>query len=471
MVRRMLEYIREHDLIQSGERVLVAVSGGVDSVVLLDCLVRLSQTVGCELYVAHLNHRLRGEEAEADARFVQDLAAGYGLPCIVESRDVARYARERRMGIEVSGRQLRYEFFLSAARQTDCQAVAVGHHADDQVETVLWRLLRGSGTRGLRGMTPVRPLAERRLIRPLLPFFRAEIEEYAREQKLRYRVDASNRSMEYTRNRIRHELLPLLSTYNPRIKERLQGLAEQLAREDELLDEWAREWLREKFVHDAGHLEGGVLPLAPFSKLHPALQWRVGKLILEYLLEAADVRRVHVADVHRLATSAEPGAVLHLPRGWVARRTVDAIQFEKTPPEFPTTDYTYAFPEGGTLFIPEAGVSLCVERLSSPPLSIDGRQALFDARTFPVRDVVVRNRRPGDWMRLAATGAQGQVTFTKKVKALMNEAKWPHERRWRTPLLALGDEVLWVPGLRQSARFRVTEGTTAVWRVGLKEGH
>jgi len=472
MERRMLKYVRERGMIRSGERVLVAVSGGVDSCVLLDCLVRLRRELGCELYVAHMNHMLRGEEADADARFVRELAADHGLPYVEESHDVARFSRQHRIGIEVSGRKLRYEFFLRAARKTGCCAVAVGHHADDQVETVLWRLLRGSGPRGLRGMSPVRPLAERRLIRPLLPFYRAEIEAYARERNLRFRVDATNASWQYTRNRIRHELLPMLSTYNPQIKERIIALAEQIGLEDDLLQQATEAWLKEWFRpgDQPAAPPGGVLPLAPFAELHPALQWRVGKLILEYLLEAADVRRVNVADVQKLAAS-RPGAVLHLPDGWVARRTADAIRFEKTPPASRTPDYTYPFGEGGTLDIPEADVTLEIERVPFPLAAAarDSRQALFDAAVFPFRNVVVRNRRPGDWMRLAGGGEGTKQTFTKKVKALLNEAHWPHEQRWRTPMLAIGDEVLWIPGLRQSVRFRPAENTKEVWRVVVKE--
>ncbi len=482
MLQRVLKHVREHRLINPGERVLVGVSGGLDSCVLLDCLVRLQSELRCELMVAHMNHLLRGPESAEDARFVHELALKYGLLLISEAQDVSRYAKEQQIGIEVSGRKLRYHFFLRVAREYGCEKVAVGHHADDQVETVLMRLLRGSGTGGLGGMTPIRPLAERWLIRPLLPFFRDEIERYAARGRIPYRTDETNRSLRYTRNRIRHELLPLLRIYNPRIRERLKELAEQLGREEDYLHNQAESVLREIFQREmqrdlpgsqaaddpqqaslhSQEEEVWQLQLAPFRALHPALQWRISKLILEYLMKEEEVRRVHVADLQKLMENPHPEAVLHLPEGWVARRTGNQIRFEKGRLLRSTPDYTYPFHENMRLTIREAGVRMRVFKTVQPPDQVqpNGFQAVFDAQHFPSKDVVIRNRRPGDWMRLVDLSGREPVFFTKKLKALMNEAKWPLEQRKLTPLVALGSEVLWVPGLRQSARFRVRPETS-----------
>jgi tRNA(Ile)-lysidine synthase len=465
MLQRVLKHIREHRLIEPGERVLVGVSGGIDSCVLLDCMVRLQPELHCDLLVAHMNHLLRGQAAEEDARFVQELAERYGLPFVSEAQDVARYAKERQIGIEVSGRKLRYQFFLRAAREHHCEKVAVGHHADDQVETVLMRLLRGSGTGGLGAMSPIRPLAERWLIRPLLPFFRDDIERYAARREIRYRTDETNRSLQFARNRIRHELLPYLATYNPRIKERLAGLAEQLAREEEFLHRQAQAAFREmvqRAMPDPQGSSAWQLDLEPFRALHPALQWRIGKLILEYLMKEEEVRRVHVADLQKLMANPHPEAALHLPEGWVARRTGNRLRFEKDRPPRTTPAYTYAFAENGEVLIREAGVRLRAFRSVEPPEKqrLNAPWAVFDAQKFPGKDVVIRNRRPGDWMRLVDNSREEPVFFTKKIKALMNEAKWPPEQRRMTPLLARGSEVLWVPGLRQSARYAVTAETS-----------
>lgn len=228
---RLIARIRSQQLFAPGETVVVAVSGGADSVALLDLLVQL-QPENLLLVVAHLNHCLRGAESDGDQEFVAGLAARYGLPFACARADVAALARSERLSVEDAGRQERYRFLTGVARNFRAASIALAHHRDDQAETVLIRLLRGAGGTGLSAMAPRQGL----LKRPLLQVSRAELKCHLKEQGLTWRDDASNADTAILRNSIRHELLPALQRYNPRISERLAATADILASDEELLE-------------------------------------------------------------------------------------------------------------------------------------------------------------------------------------------------------------------------------------------
>lgn len=213
----------------AGKRVLVAVSGGADSVALLRGLLDLREELSLELFVAHLNHQLRGTEADADANWVAELGKRFHLPTLVEGCDVARLAEEKRVGIEEAARDARYAFLPRVAQQCACPEIALAHTADDQAETVLHHLLRGTGLAGLRGIPITRVLPSGiRLVRPLRNVSRSTVEAYLQEVGQEYRVDHTNTDASYTRNRLRHELLPLLTRdYQPRLGEVLGRLGQQ----------------------------------------------------------------------------------------------------------------------------------------------------------------------------------------------------------------------------------------------------
>ncbi len=215
---------------------LIGVSGGPDSLALLHVLKSIFSAD--QLVVAHLHHGWR-EEAGADAQFVTDTAVTWHIPCHIEKIDVAALAHAASLSLEEAGRKARYDFFARLAEETGAKVVAVGHHADDQAETVLMHLLRGSGLAGLRGMRPVSPLPgmpELKLIRPFLAASRAEIEQYCRENHLQPISDSTNQDTTFFRNRLRHELLPLLRTYNPQIDSHLQQMAAIIEADYDLLD-------------------------------------------------------------------------------------------------------------------------------------------------------------------------------------------------------------------------------------------
>jgi len=311
-----------HGLIRAGERVGLAVSGGADSVAMLRAVAELAPELGVIPFVLHLNHRLRGAEADGDAEFVAELAARLGIEAAIESEDVAALAAGQHLSLEAAGRRARYGFFLRAARDLRLNAVATAHTRDDQAETVLLRLLRGAGTSGLAAIHRSCPLAELvpesagsqadavRLIRPLLGIGRREVEEYLASLGQSFRQDASNSAERFLRNRLRAELLPTLEReYNPRLREALCETAEIAAAENELLDELAASAVGAEFDSEAG-IEVELIRRQPL-----ALQRRILRRLCHEVGLALDF--VHLEELRAFALAGRAGK-LELPRGYMA---------------------------------------------------------------------------------------------------------------------------------------------------------
>jgi tRNA(Ile)-lysidine synthase len=305
--------------------ILVAVSGGADSTALLDALVRWRTDKGLPhpagtLSLAHLNHLLRGEESDEDEQFVRAMAAKFGLKVTIAREAVPAHATGQ--NLEATARRLRYEFLERAARQCGALYVATAHTQDDQVETVLMRLLRGSGAAGLRGIRAQTRLASGvSLIRPLLTVTRIEVLAHCAQYELTFRNDSSNESRELMRNRVRHELLPMLKTFNPRVGEALLRTAAQAVEDDDLLRAHAAEFM-------AAQADGQTLQLRPFRELHPAVRRRVLRLWLE--AARGDLRRIeaaHLMAAESLALNGEGGSYVELPGGSRVRRERGQLRF------------------------------------------------------------------------------------------------------------------------------------------------
>jgi tRNA(Ile)-lysidine synthase len=303
----------EREMIERGLRpagrppkLLVAVSGGIDSVVLLDVLHRLAPRQGWKLVVAHFNHQLRGRASAADERFVRQLAARLDLPFRVGRSAVRARARKARISLEMSARVARHQFLAAAAAACGAQCIALGHHADDQVELFLWRLLRGAGSEGLGGMrwksaSPVQPKIT--LVRPLLGRTRPELDGYAKAWRLAFRHDATNDSRDMVRNRIRHELIPLLrEKYQPGLSQVIRRQAELLRAEADYLEEEVRRWFR--------------VGRPAFERLPAALQRRVLVAQLIDLGATPDFEKVEA--LRRAA-----GNPVHWAGNWTATRARD----------------------------------------------------------------------------------------------------------------------------------------------------
>lgn len=454
LLDRVRRYIVEHRLFKPGDRVVVAVSGGPDSLCLLHLLHRLAPVFQLKLAVAHLDHRFR-PEARAEAIRVARLTRRLGLTFIGATADVPAYAAARGLSAQVAARTVRYRFLLRAARRFGATTVAVGHHLNDQVETVLFHFLRGTGPEGLAGMLPQRPLGAVRLIRPLLGIPRAQIETYCRRCHLEPSLDTSNLKPIYTRNRLRLELIPHLEErYNPRLAEALFRLSFLAAADREYLHRQARQVFH-KLVRRGSHRI--ILPASKLLALPGALRGRVARLALCTVVPVREAGWEQVQRLLALCSSPRPAA-LSLPGGARARCAYNRLVITSFRAEKP----------GGT---PEP-VRLRVPGKTALPWAggwIRARLSLPEALNWaplPVRAYLDRDCLPGPPMvRARWPGArfhpQGMAN-AKKLKDFLIDAKVPREERDRLPLVTVGKEIVWVAGLRIAHPYRVTPETTRV---------
>ncbi|MSM38613.1 MAG: tRNA lysidine(34) synthetase TilS [Geobacter sp.] len=445
--------ISEQGLLPQGSTVVVAVSGGIDSVVLLDYLVSRTD-LGLSLVVAHLNHCLRGEESDGDEAFVRQLAASHGLAIEVDRVDVRQLAAAQRLSLEEAGREERYRFFAGVAKRYGAAAVALAHHRDDQAETVLLRLLRGSGTAGLAAMLPRSTNGD--CIRPLLHVGRAEIEAYAREKGLSFRTDSSNSDTGFLRNRVRHSLIPDLETYNPAISRRLADTAALLAADEELLN--AVVALRWPTV---AHWREGAIALSRAVLLAEVAGMRF-RIYRRALAEVkGDLRRIafcHLQAIDRLLAGGPPNGTLDLPGGIQVTRCYDELFVGRSGKSDGVADYAVTIAGGGCYRLPLGGrIEVSTEATEGQP----GRNSILvdlDAVPFPW---LVRSFRPGD--RLVPVGMSGQ----RKVKELFIDEKIPRGLRCRIPLVFSGTTLFWVAGLRMAASARPVAADSRIARVEL----
>jgi tRNA(Ile)-lysidine synthase len=431
-MRRVLEQQIRKRGIRGGETLLVAVSGGIDSVVLLDLLNGAAPRFGFRLQVAHLDHQLRPQSA-ADARFVAQLCAALGIPCHVEVAAVLPLAKKRKLSLETAAREVRREFLQRTAGQLGARLIALAHQRGDQAETFLQRLLRGSGTAGLGGMRPLREV----WWRPLLDCSREQILAYAGQNDLVWVEDQSNADPAYLRNRLRHQLLPDLRTYNPQVEQRLAELCRQLQVEE---DFWAEQVgaLFPDLLADA--TDGLRLFRQGLLRAHPALRLRLFREALRRV--RGDLQRIEAAHLYamdRLLVAGPSQAQLDLPGCWLARR-YETLWLRQTPAQIlPAYELKLSIP--GELELPCGRVLLASLQEEQGGESARVAEFARDELSAPLR---VRSWRPGD--RFAPAGMAGH----KQLKEFFSDQKIELEERARTPLLTCGEEILWVVGKRRS---------------------
>jgi len=441
-------------MIQPRETVLVGVSGGVDSLALLHVLHTLRHQLDCQLHVAHLDHGFR-EDSAADAVYVAEQAGQLGVPISSIRVDVPQLMRSQKFSAEVAARQARYQFYECISKRIGATKIALGHHRGDQAETVLMNLLRGAGASGLKGILPVR---EGKFIRPLLAFSRKEIEDFVAQLGLEPRRDATNYQLDYLRNRVRLELIPALEqTYNSNIQNVLNQTAELLQAESDYLDVLAHDAFQACRVEPSTH-DTVVLDRCLFQEYHLALRRRILRLaVAEVFGETRDLYFNHFESMLKLIDGEAPNSALDLPSGRAFRRAYSRILIQKSGDSHAPFEYEVAVPGHTALPLLDAEMTATVV---GQPMNCavadkfpDGQfQAVFDLDRLQL-PLILRRRRDGD--RFHPFGMQG----TKKLKALLIDAKIPQQERGQVPVLMSGEEIIWVVGYRTSEPFKIRSET------------
>ena len=451
---------------------LVGVSGGPDSLCLLHILNELKDELGIELIAAHLNHMLRGEEAEEDAAFVAAEAQRLNLPLVLERRDVRGEKLRRGLSLEEAARAVRFRFFAEAASKTGASKVALGHTADDQVETVLLHLLRGTGLAGLRGMEPASTWREPDLppliiIRPLLRLWREDTEAFCARRGLSPRRDSTNLSLSPLRNRIRLELLPQMERMNPGIKKLLAAAASSLSLDYSFIQEEVGKAISRIVRRED---EAAIIDAKGFSELHPSIQRHlIRNLLAEILGGYEELKGAHIEDLVR-ALRNPAGKRLQLPgglkfigehgRGILTRR--EEAEFCPLPP----LAGEHEIPVPGEVEIP--GWRIKAEILekpspSPPPLPQDPYEGFFDLEAAG-RKLKVRTWREGDRFR-----PLGMRNY-KKLQDFFVDEHIPRSWRSRIPIVCSSDEIMWVVGWRIDDRFRAKPETRLLLHLIFQKG-
>ncbi len=454
---------QKYAMLSHGDAVLVAVSGGPDSMALLRLLCRIKEEMELRLEVAHLQHGIRGEEACSDALFVKAVAEQLGLPFYLKEISLSNMRSKRRKGnLEAMAREERYRHFGRVAEERGIQKIATGHTRDDQVETLLMWLLRGSGRGGLGGMPPVRRLNAGRkavplLIRPLIETSRREILDYLTAMGQTYRTDRSNLFPGLLRNWIRLDLLPQLrEKIDSRLDERLARLTDLLREEEILLERIAQERLQPMMA-------GKELKVQSFLQGDQSIQLRVIRQWLR--MNLGDLRGIgfrHVEAALRFIVQGPPQGYLSLPKRWDLVKSYETVRLKKRKQKAGLISYSYTFPLGNELEIPESGMKIQSSRVVLTPdlLPHDDSEAYFDLALLP-ETLTVRNFRAGD--RFQPLGMQGH----KKVKDLFIEKKVALSVRSTLPLVLARDEILWIPGYGRSEVAKIGPKTAEVLRTRL----
>lgn len=438
LFQSVLSYTRKQDLLRPGDRVGVAVSGGADSVALLRVLLELRSELGVVLSVVHLNHCLRGAESDTDEQFVNDLAAHFDLPFFSARRDVRAHAAEKKLSIETAAREVRYQYFGELLCKGEFNKLATAHTLDDQAETVLLKLTRGAGTRGLAGIYPKVAVAgfqapqsrEQAIVRPLLSVERRDLEQYLRHIQQPWREDSTNAQLHHTRNRIRHEILPrLCAEVNPQVRRTLAEVSEIARAEEEFWQAEVQPHLSAAWSRSAG---GGTLRSSILDGLPLALRRRLVRAAAESLSLSLEFKQVE--EVLGLAESTR--TVLR--DGWVALRQRESIRFECSGP-VTVDDYEYELPIPGRIELPQAGLAI-------DTIILDGKGDTTSYNPDHVLDagfasgLLVRNWRAGDRFWPAHSKQ------SKKVKEVLQDRHITGDEKKAWPVIASGEDVVWLRG-------------------------
>lgn len=476
LIKKVEKTVSEYDMLKENDSVLVGVSGGADSVALIHILNEIALPFSLKLGVAHLNHSLRGNESDDDARFVASVSDKLHLPCFIEKKDVIKYKTENGLSLEEAGRRVRYAFFEDIAEREGYNRIALGHTCDDNAELVLMYLIRGSGPLGISGIPPVRPglKDDLSIIRPLIKTARKEIIDYISEKNLSYVTDKSNLDEKYLRNRIRHRLIPALKTgYNLKIVETLNRLSSIVRSEEEWMENELKFVLNKNTLFTENNRI--VLSVSGMKALHPAIKRRATRSAIAGV--KGDLRRISYSHIELVSAQLEgnsDGWSLDLPDRIRVSRTGGNLVISKEENALRSIVskhgirdqdyYEYVINEPGRVNAEKEGFKIVfseIENVTLEDICKSGPGVAFfdmDKISFPL---VLRNRLPGD--RFTPLG----MTGSKKVSKYLINKKVPGESRLKLPVVLSNCKIIWLAGYIIDDSVKVTLNTRKILRAEL----
>lgn len=516
MVEKVYKYINENNMLDGCRHIVVGVSGGADSVCLIIVLCNIIKKYGLDvkLTAVHINHGIRGAEADRDEAFTKNLCGGLGVPLVAKAVDVPRLAREDGLSEEEAGRKARYEIFGRLAGHDG--RIAVAHHMDDEAETVLMNIFRGCGLKGAGGIAPVRE----NIIRPFLCISRSEIEDYLKSIGQSYMTDSTNLSCDYTRNRLRNDIIPIIrGSFNPNVTERLCHMAEEMRAAEDYMEQQAEALKAEVCSFDIGAMgKRCVVSLERFKNVPEVLQSRIISGALAQLAGSCkDIYRKHIEAVLELANM-QAGKEIYLPYGITAVRSCEAVELlqgydinRRVNNESEIKkDVSAGSVDSGCIDSGRHIDKCCLymemqpEKLLEKPIVLeipgsvyyDGKLKTGARMFFEVYEnsefyksieknrnndytkyfdydtikntICVRNRREGDCITISCRKVDGSEVYgNKKLKKEFTDKKIPGIFKDMVVLLAVGNNILWAAGVRQSMRYYVKDTTKRILKVSI----
>ncbi|PPA68550.1 tRNA lysidine(34) synthetase TilS [Jeotgalibacillus proteolyticus] len=458
---KVRSYIDEHSLFTQGEKIIVAVSGGPDSMALLHYLLN-EAGMALQIEAAHVDHLLRGEESAADASFVQGFCQTQGIPCHITNVNVKEKMSESGIGLQEAAREMRYSFLKEVMKRAGASKLVLGHHADDQIETVLFRLIRGSTMKGRAGILPKRTFGPGELVRPLLMVTKEEIEQYCEHHRIKVRRDPSNEKDDYTRNRLRNHVIPLLKEENPSLHEQIIRYTEEMLEDERFMEEKTKECLPACIIHQKNQYI--KLDQQKWSEVAPPLQRRMIHLILNYLYAKVptSLTSTHTSAIKKLLLQKHPSGELHLPEGLLVKRSYSTAVFEFAPSNS-ASPFRYQLDIGQTIKLPSGAYVTAAEGLvEGLPERADFCRLELSQTAWPL---TVRTRKDGD--RIELKGLDGP----KKIKKIFIDEKVPVDLRGQWPIITdASGRVLWIPGMRTAkAAVKPKDGSRAYTLIHYKD--
>lgn len=452
MREKVINTINKYNMISKGDKIVIGLSGGPDSTALLHVLNSLREDYGIKLYAVHINHMIRGDEALRDEEYSKSLSERLNVPFFLKRAEVIKFAKEKKMSLEEAGRYIRYSFFNEVAKEVGANKIALAHNMNDQAETMIMRFFRGSGISGLCGIKPVR---DNKYIRPIIECNREEIEEYCKVNNLNPIIDSTNEESIYVRNRIRLEVIPYIKNYfNPNIVESLYRSSEIIRDEEDFIKIEAMKCIEVIKLKDGYDVK-------KFNSLHIAIKRRILRSIIEDAKGNLNgIEGKHIEECIEIIKNEDTGKRVSLPDNIECLIEYDIFKINK---KTQIKDFEIELKIPGKVILEEQNIEISLKIICKNNYTFRDTMFIKYFDYDKIKDkLCIRNRRDGDYMY--PKGMEGR----KKIKDIFIDKKIPRDVRDRIPLIALGNEILWIPKIRDTRNYKIDENTKHILEIKIK---